>query len=70
MLWGRGEEYDAASPELEKDLSEFNQTCIVLIPKCKNPGTPKEFWPISLCNMVMKLVTKTIANWSKCCFLK
>ncbi|CAI8597244.1 unnamed protein product [Vicia faba] len=29
---------------------------------CKNSSTPNDFRSISLCNMVMKLVTKTIAN--------
>lgn len=45
-----------------RNLSDINITHIVLIPKGKNPSTPKEFRPISLCNMVMKMLTKTIAN--------
>ncbi|XP_058776868.1 uncharacterized protein LOC131651218 [Vicia villosa] len=45
----------------ERDPLEFYQTFIVLIPKCKKPRTPKDFWPIRLCNVVMKLVTKTIS---------
>src|ERR1051325_10956269 len=40
----------------------LNKTYIALIPKCKNPASPKEFRPISLCNVAMKVVTKTIAN--------
>lgn len=47
---------DNMSPE------SLNQTFIVLIPKCKNPISPKDFRPISLCNVVLKIVTKTIAN--------
>ncbi|CAI8613946.1 unnamed protein product [Vicia faba] len=49
----------------QKDLRAINNTHIVLIPKCKNPASPKDFGPISLCNMVMKLVTKTVANMIK-----
>lgn len=45
-----------------KDLSPLNNTYIALIPKVKNPSSPRDFRPISLCNVVMKLVTKTIAN--------
>lgn len=33
-----------------------------IIPKCKNRVSPKDFRPVSLCNAVMKLVTKTIEN--------
>lgn len=46
----------------ERSPEDIKRTFIVLIPKCKNPSTPKDFRPISLCNVVMKIVTKTIAN--------
>lgn len=39
-----------------------NSAFITLIPKHKNPSTPKYFRPISMCNMVMKIVTRAIAN--------
>lgn len=40
----------------------INKTFIVLIPKGKNPNSPKEYQRISLCNVVVKIVTKVIAN--------
>jgi len=45
-----------------EDPHEINKTFLVLIPKGKNPSSPKDFRPISLCNVVMKNVTKVIAN--------
>lgn len=45
-----------------KDPTSLNHTHIVLIPKVKNPVSPKEFRPISLCNVVFRIITKTIAN--------
>ncbi|MCI20715.1 ribonuclease H protein, partial [Trifolium medium] len=47
---------NSTSPE------SVNNTHIVLILKCKNPNSPKDFRPISLCNVIIKIVTKTIAN--------
>jgi hypothetical protein len=40
----------------------FNDTYICLIPKHNNPTTPADFRPISLCNVILKIITKTIAN--------
>ncbi|KAL0405476.1 UNVERIFIED_CONTAM: hypothetical protein Slati_3861500 [Sesamum latifolium] len=40
----------------------MNFTHIVLIPKCTNPSEMSHFPPISLCNIVYKLTSKTIAN--------
>ncbi|KAL9673379.1 hypothetical protein QQ045_029635 [Rhodiola kirilowii] len=40
----------------------MNDTLITLIPKTKNPLTFDEFWPISLCNVAMKIITKALAN--------
>jgi hypothetical protein len=40
----------------------FNNTFICLIPKNNNPCTPADFRPIALCNVMLKIITKTIAN--------
>lgn len=47
------------------DPTALNHTNIVLIPKVKKPNTPKDFRPISLCNVVFRIITKTIANLMK-----
>ncbi|CAM8965988.1 unnamed protein product [Rhodiola kirilowii] len=41
---------------------ETNETLITLIPKTRSPTTFDDFRPISLCNVVMKVITKTLAN--------
>ena len=43
-------------------MAEFNSTNICLIPKVQQPRKVFYFRPISLCNMVYKIITKTIAN--------
>jgi hypothetical protein len=40
----------------------LNQTRLVLIPKTKKPDHANHFRPISLCNVIFKIITKTIAN--------
>lgn len=49
------------------DPAILNHTHIALVPKNKKPLSSSEFRPISLCNVSMKLVTKTIANKLKGC---
>jgi hypothetical protein len=41
---------------------EVNETAIVLIPKKNNPEELKDFRPISLCNVVFKIISKCLVN--------
>jgi hypothetical protein len=41
---------------------EINATNIALVPKKKNPSHLTDFRPISLCNVVYKLIAKVLAN--------
>lgn len=43
-------------------VKDLNATFIVLIPKIQGPETIHHFWPISLCNVTYKVVTKMIVN--------
>ncbi|KAH9769616.1 reverse transcriptase domain-containing protein [Citrus sinensis] len=43
-------------------IAPLNHTYIALIPKLQNPRKVTNFWPISLCNVIYRIVAKTLAN--------
>ena len=40
----------------------LNSTFLTLIPKCDKPSSFADFRPISLCNLIYKLIAKVISN--------
>lgn len=44
------------------NIAPLNHTFIALIPKAKTPRDVTEYRPISLCNVVYRVIAKTIAN--------
>lgn len=46
-------------------MDGLNETNIVLIPKTKHPTIMGDLRPISLCNLLSKVITKVLANRMK-----
>lgn len=40
---------------------DFNSTFLALIPKADNPQPFYDYWPVSLCNCIYKIISKIIA---------
>jgi hypothetical protein len=43
----------------------INDTAIILIPRGNSPGELKDFCPISLCNVIYKIISKCLVNRPK-----
>ncbi|KAL9672487.1 hypothetical protein QQ045_028738 [Rhodiola kirilowii] len=70
--------WDTVGPEVVKEVLnclnhgvlnvELNETLIVLVPKVKKAEKVEDLRPIRHCNVVMKLITKVLANRLKVVF--
>lgn len=45
-----------------RDMRSINTTTLVLIPKVQNPTNIGQFHPISLCNVLLKIISKVVTN--------
>ena len=53
------------SKRTKRVLKAFNATFLTLLPKEQGVDSPRKFRPISLCNVVLKIITKVMANHLK-----
>ena len=63
-VWNIVEQYRASG----RILPALNATFLTLIPKSEGVDSPNKFRPISLCNVIYKIITKVIANRLKTIF--
>ncbi|KAK2649868.1 hypothetical protein Ddye_017357 [Dipteronia dyeriana] len=65
-FWGTvGEEVTSLCLEILNKgicLKDINSTVITLIPKTQNPTNMEDYRPISLCNVLYKIITKAMTN--------
>lgn len=47
---------------MEKQNQLINDTLMTLIPKVKEPMSVRDFPPISLCNVLFKVISKVLVN--------
>lgn len=43
-------------------LRQINATTLVLLPKCEQPHSIREYQPLAYCNVLLKIITKILAT--------
>jgi len=62
MIWEEVCELINKSRKYGHVIPELNETFLTLIPKEEWVTHPKKLWPIDLCNVIYKILTKVIAH--------